>query len=104
MPRPKVRVRRRPPSRRYELDRYLTGELEGFHVVMGSMTAREMIRLRSGELTEGEAVEFAAAKVVEHDFDVDDIRDIEAEDLLAISQAWSAAMKDKAVPPARGDS
>lgn len=105
MPTAKLRKgRRKPPQRRYELDKYLKGELKGFHVVMGSMTAREMIRLRSGELTEGEAVEFAADKVIEHDFDVPDIREIDAEDLLAISSAWSEAMKDRVLPPEQGNS
>lgn len=104
MPKPKSPARRKPPQRRYELDKYLEGDLAGFHVVMGSMSAREMIRLRSGELSDGEAIEFAASKVVEHDFDVADIRDIDAEDLLALSQAWNTAMKDRAVPPAQGDS
>jgi hypothetical protein len=100
MPAPKApRRKRKAPSRTYILDKYLTGELEGFHIVMGSMTAREMIRLRSGDVTEGEAAELAASKVVEHDFDVADIRDIEAEDLLAISRAWSEAMRDAALPP-----
>lgn len=100
----KPRHKRKPPTRTYVLDDRLTGDLAGFHIVMGAMSARDMIRLRSGELTEGEAVEFAAAKIIEHDFDVTDIRDIEAEDLLAISAAWSEAIKDRAVPPARGDS
>lgn len=101
---PKSKGRRKPPQRRYELDPYLTGELEGFHVVMGSMTTREMIRLRSGEVTESESIEFAASKVIEHDFDVADIRDIEAEDMLGIAAAWNAAIKDRAVPPAPGNS
>ena len=100
MPAPKApRRKRKAPHRTYVLDQYLEGELAGFHVVMGGMTAREMIRLRSGELSEGEAIEFAASKVIEHDFDVDDIRDIDGEDLLAISVAWSSAMRETAVPP-----
>jgi hypothetical protein len=99
-----ARRRRKPPQRRYELDKYLTGELEGFHVVMGSTTAREAIRLRSGELSEGEAIEFVAAKVIEHDFDVADIRDLDLEDVLALSEAWTTAIKDRAVPPAQGNS
>ncbi len=100
MPVPKApRHKRKAPHRTYVLDSYLEGDLAGAHVVMGAMTAREMIRLRSGELTEGEAIEFAASKVVEHDFDVIDIRDLDGEDLLAISLAWSSAMKDAAVPP-----
>ena len=105
MPTPKPpRRKRKPPTRTYELDKYLTGDLEGYHVVMGSMSGREMIRVRSGEFTEGEAIDFAASKVIEHDFDVSDIRDIDGQDLLAISQAWSQAMKDAVVPPAQGDS
>lgn len=100
MPTPKPpRRKRKPPTRTYELDKYLTGDLEGYHVVMGSMSGREMIRVRSGEFTEGEAIDFAASKVIEHDFDVSDIRDIDGQDLLAISQAWSQAMKDAALPP-----
>jgi hypothetical protein len=100
MPVPKApRHKRKAPHRTYVLDQYLEGDLAGGHVVMGAMTAREMIRLRSGEVSEGEAIEFTASKVIEHDFDVPDIRDIDGEDLLAISVAWAAAMKDAAVPP-----
>ena len=103
MPTPRApRRKHKLPSRRYEID--LTGELEGFHVTMGSMTGRELIWLRSGEITEGEAAEFAASKVIEHDFDVPDIRDLDYYVLLQISQAWSEAMKDAAVPPASGNS
>src|SRR6476469_7032159 len=81
MPTPKPpRRKRKPPTRTYELDKYLTGDLEGYHVVMGSMSGREMIRVRSGEFTEGEAIDFAASKVIEHDFDVSDIRDIDGQD------------------------
>src|SRR4051812_33582547 len=79
------------PQRRYELD--LDGELEGFHVTMGAMTGRELIWLRSGAVSEGEAAEFAASKIIEHDFDVPDIRDLDYWILLAISQAWSQSMK-----------
>lgn len=105
MPTPKPpRHKRKPPHRTYELDKYLTGQLEGFHVVMGSTTARETIRLRSGELNEGEAIDFIATKVIEHDFDVDDVRDLDLQDLLAISEAWSTAIKDAVLPQAQGAS
>lgn len=99
---PTARKRRKAPHRTYALT--LSGELEGFHVTMGGMTAREMIRLRSGEITEGEAIEFAASKILEHDFDIADPLDLDATDLLQISEAWSAAMKAAAVPPVIGDS
>lgn len=92
------------PHRTYILDKHLTGDLAGAHVVMGSTTGREAIWLRSGEASEGEAMEFVASKVVEHDFDVDDIRDLDLQDLLAISQAWNQVIKDAAVPPVSGDS
>lgn len=105
MPTPKPpRRKRKPPTRTYALDKFLTGDLEGYHVVMGSMSGREMIRVRSGEFTEGEAIDLTASKVIEHDFDVSDIRDIDGQDLLAISKAWSDAIKDAAVPPEQGNS
>jgi hypothetical protein len=96
------RARHKPPQRTYQLK--LDGELADFHVTMGAMSARELIRIRSGEMSEGEAIEFTATKIIEHDFDVADIRDVDYWILLAISQAWSAAMRDAAVPPVPGDS
>lgn len=96
-PRKASRPKHKAPQRRYELA--LVGELDGFHVTMGSPSGRELIRLRSGEMTEGEAIEYSISKIVDHDFDVDDLLELDAWILLEVSRAWSQAMKDAAVPP-----
>lgn len=91
-----------PP--RYELDKHLTGPLAGAHIVMGGITGHELIRMRSGEMTESDSIAFTAAKVLEHDLDTADILDLDHSVMLAISQAWRDAMKETAVPPAPGNS
>lgn len=105
MPTPRApRRKHRVPPRRYVIDTYLKGELAGAHIVMAGMNGRDLIRLQSGDLTEAEAMEFAASKVVEHDLEVADILDLELPDLLQISQAWRDALRDAAVPPESGAS
>lgn len=98
------RHKRKPPTRTYLLDKYLTGELEGFHVVMGSPDGHQLIRLRSGEMTESEAITFAVSLIVEHDFDVTDLLDLDDWILLAISKAWGEARKDAVLPPTSASS
>lgn len=98
------KTKHRIASRRYELDKHLTGDLEGAHIVMGSITGHELIRLRSGEMTEGDSITLIASKVIEHDLDTDDLLALDYAVLLSISEAWSATMKDAAVPPVKGDS
>lgn len=103
MPTPKaVHRKHKPPVRRYELK--LDGDLAEFHVVMGAMSGRETIRLRSGEMTESDALEMVAAKVIEHDFDIEDLIDLDLEVLMRISLAWNQAIKDASLPPATGGS
>lgn len=91
-------------QRTYVLDKYLKGELAGAHVVMGGMTGRDLIRLRSGELNEAEAMEFTVSKVIEHDLETEDLLSLDYTTLLAIGQAWRDAMADAAIPPGSGNS
>lgn len=90
-----------PPKRTYTLK--LTGELAGFHVVMGAMSGADIVAVRSGELAEGEVVNIVAGRMVEHDFDVVSPLELDYWILVEILAAWGKAMEDAAVPPARGE-
>jgi hypothetical protein len=90
-----------PPHRTYTLE--LTGELEGFRVVMGAMTGSDVIALRSGQLTEEDGLRLTAARVVEHDFDVENVLDLDFWILTEILKAWGRAMEDAALPPPSGE-
>lgn len=83
----------------YVIDAHLTGDLKGAHIVMGSMTGQDVIRLQSGEMNEGDAIQLAASKIVEHNLDTDDPMSLDLAVLLQISEAWRSAIKDAAVPP-----
>lgn len=90
-------TKRELPRRRYRLD--LTGELAGYHVVMGAMWGRELIRLRRGEMDEADVLDLIADRCLEHDFDIDDLRDLDYWMLLAILDGWKEAQTDAALPP-----
>lgn len=85
------------PRRRYRID--LTGELEGFHVVMEAMRGREIIALMRDEVAEADALELIATRCVEHDFPVDDLRDLDMWMLEQILERWQEAMTETALPP-----
>jgi len=85
------------PHRSYTLK--LDGELEGFEVVIGAMTARDIIRLRSSELTDVDALELVAQRVERHNFGVEDVRDLDYWIVAAILAAWGEAMSEAALPP-----
>ncbi len=85
------------PRRRYDIA--LTGELDGYHVVMGAMWGRELIRLRRGEMDEADVLELIAERCLEHDFGVDDLRDLDYWMLTDVLDAWKDAQLDGAVPP-----
>lgn len=88
----------------YILDTYLTGELKGAHVVMAGMTGLDLIRIQTGDVSEAEAMQFTASKVIEHNLDTDDVLSLDLPVLLQISQAWRDAMRDSAVPPTSASS
>jgi hypothetical protein len=88
------------PRRSYHID--LTGELDGYHVVMGAMWGRELIRLRRGEMDEADVLELIAERCLEHDFAVEDLRDLDFWMLLAILDGWKEAQMDAALPPTNG--
>jgi hypothetical protein len=93
----KQRQPRELPRRRYPLA--LNGELAGYHVTMGAMHGRELIRLQRGEMTEADVLELIAERCVEHDFGIADLQDLDFWMLTELLDAWQAAMKDTALPP-----
>jgi len=96
------RATRRHPAPRRTYDLVLTGELVGFHVTVGAMTARDIIAVRSGSLDEGAVVALVAQRIVSHDFDISDVLDLDYWILVEILSAWGTAMEDAAVPPVIG--
>lgn len=93
--------RRALPRRTYRLT--LTGELEGFHVTMAAMRGREVIALTAGDMDEGQVIDLVAERMLEHDFGVDDPRDLDAWMLGEIVEPWVEAHKDAALPPVTGE-
>jgi hypothetical protein len=89
--------RKKPPVRTYTVT--LTGELDGFVLTMTGMTTADLIRISGAELPTHEALELVLDHVVAHNFDVEDLRELEAWIAVAILSAWSETVKDTAVPP-----
>lgn len=89
------------PRRTYALA--LAGELAGYHVKMGAMSGRDIITIRSGGMTEEAGIRLVSERVVEHNFDVPDLLDLDYWVLTAILTAWGAAMTEAALPPATGE-
>lgn len=90
------------PTRTYTLT--LPDELAGFSVVMGRPTARELIDIQTGRITDAEQLEIVARHVVSQDFGVDDILDLEDWIVAEVLKAWGQAMRDGALPPENGGS
>lgn len=95
-------AKRQTPRRTYAIP--LTGELEGFNVTMASMSGRDIIRIRGGKLSESEGLELIASHCLAHDFDVEDIRDLDYWILIDILRQWSTALREAALPQPTGDS
>lgn len=89
------------PRRTYTLK--LPGELAEYHVTMGAMSGRDIITIRSGAMTEAEGIRLVAERVIEHDFGVPDLLDLDYWVLTAILTAWGEAMTEAALPPATGE-
>jgi len=87
-----------PPRRLYHLS--LEGELADFHVTLSAMSAREIIQIRSGEMTELLALEMLDRHAVEHDFDVETLGDLDFWIVTEILMAWRKAMDEAALPQA----
>ncbi len=94
--------RRKPPVRTYVLA--LDGELEGVTVTMAPISGRDIIRIRSSAVDEAESLDILASHVIEHDFDVADVLDLDYRILLAIMTAWMTALNEGALPPGTGGS
>ena len=90
-----------PPRRTYVLK--LNGELTGFHVTMGAMSARDIIAMRSGTMVEVEVLGLVAQRIVEHDFDVADPLDLDYWIVAEILRAWGTAMEEASLPPVIGE-
>lgn len=91
-----------PPVRLYDVA--LDGELAGVTLRMRGMTAGDLIRLRGGEMTDAEAIEWVLAHVVEHNLDLADLRDLDAWIATVIIAKWGDAIRDSALPPATATS
>jgi len=89
------------PRRTYELK--LNGDLTGFHVTMGAMTARDIILMRGGNMSETEVLSLVAQRIVSHNFDIDDPLDLDYWIVAEILRAWGTAMEEAALPPATGE-
>lgn len=71
---------------------------------MSSMSGRDIINVRAGKLTEPQMIDFIAAHTISHDFDVEDVRDLDYWILIDILRAWNIALRERALPQASGDS
>lgn len=89
--------KRKPPLRLYTIK--LDGELDGFELEMSGMTTSDLIAISAGDLPAGQALELALRHVVSHNFDIDDLRDLDARIANTILSAWSQAVLDSALPP-----
>lgn len=92
----------KPPTRLYDVA--LSGELEGVRLKMRGMSTRDLIKLRSGDVSDLEALEMVATHIVEHNLDTSDVLELDAWIGIAILGAWSDAIKDAALPPATATS
>lgn len=93
--------RRQPPRRTYQIA--LSGDLDGFNVTMGAMTARQLIAVQRGEMNEADVLEMVAERVVDHDFG-GDVRDLDYWIVAQILDEWGQAMRGAALPPESGAS
>jgi hypothetical protein len=87
------------PRREYVI-RFDSGPLTGAEFVMGSMTARDIIVIRSGAMNEGESLDMVADRCIRHNVDVADLRELDYEDLTAILTRWGEALAAAALPEA----
>jgi hypothetical protein len=85
-----------PPRRSYPLK--LNGELTDFTVVMGSATGRDLIRIKRGEADEADILELIQTRCIEHDFDVEDLADLDFWIVAEILEAWMSSLNETAVP------
>lgn len=90
-----------PPRRTYDLK--LNGELTGYHVTMAAMSARDIIAMRSGTMSEVEVLALVGQRIISHDFGVDDPLDLDYWIVAEILRAWGAAMEEAVLPPAIGE-
>lgn len=89
-------AKRQLPRRRYDIA--LKDDLDGFHATMTAMTGKEVLTLLRGEMG-ADVVDLIAQHCVEHDFPVDDIRELDMWMLEQLVDQWQEAMNDTALPP-----
>ncbi len=97
--------RLKPPVHTYDVA--LSGELEGFALKMRGMSSADFIRLKTRgteEMGDIAALDMAFAHVVEHNFDVDDLRELDVWIGLEILNRWVAVLNESALPPASATS
>lgn len=78
--------------------RVLTVEAIGHEFAMTRLSAADWVRLRRGDLDDGELVAAALAAVT--DSSLPDGAELDMSEGLKLMQAWVQAHKDDAVPPA----
>lgn len=102
-PRASARPEKRPnPRRTFEIA--LTGELDGFHVTMASMSGKDIIAVRKGSMTEVQMLEFVSNHCLAHDFDAESLQDLDYWITIEVLRQWSAAIREDALPQPKGDS
>jgi hypothetical protein len=82
-------------DRRYEL------EVEGHRLVMGPMTARDVVALLRGQMDAADQIELIVRGCIEHDLP-GDLLDAPWDFVEAVGQAWLTAVRESALPPQRG--
>ena len=95
-------ARRETPRRTYDIA--LTGELDGFHVTMASMSGRDIFAIRAGKLNEAQMLEFIASHCLAHNFEVENILDLDYWILIQVLREWSDALRERSLPQASGGS
>jgi hypothetical protein len=93
-----MKKKKAPPAGRTYMV-VLAGQLEGFEATMSGPTTRDFILISSGEATTAQALQLIVSHVVDHNFAVDDVLDLEPWIILELLSAWSDAVKDAALPP-----
>ena len=92
-----MQKKRKPPVKTYTVT--LDGDLEGFVVTLKGLSTRDLIRINTGDVPTSEVLELVIDKVVEHNFDIDDLHDLDAWIAMRIFTAWSEHASEMAVPP-----
>lgn len=79
-------------ERRYAL------EVDGHKLVMGPLSARDVVAIIRGQLDPADQIELIARSCIEHDLE-GDLLDAPWDFVEAVGQAWLAAAREASLPP-----